>query len=154
MDASSDALDAGLLRYSDGAVVGTGGFVEADGQRLNVRHVQPITGPESWLRCRCWSGTARCSGWPTSGEVLVDPGPLIGDAVVNDGPGLLLVVQKFRGANTVDVTEGVEQAMREMQPGLPGIDGGHHDLPARHLHRAVDRQPDPGDALRRRSGRC
>ena len=42
MDAGADALDAGLLRYSDGAVVGTGGFVEADGQRLNIEHVQPI----------------------------------------------------------------------------------------------------------------
>ena len=42
MDAGADALDAGLLQYSDGAVVGTGGFVEGDGRRLNVRHVQPI----------------------------------------------------------------------------------------------------------------
>ena len=52
----------------------------------------------------------------------MDPGPLIGDAVVNDGPGLLLVVQKFRGANTVEVTKGVEEAMAEMAPGLRGIE--------------------------------
>ena len=55
------------------------------------------------------------------GEVVVDPGPLIGDAVINDGPGLMLVVQKFRGANTLEVTRGVEQAMEELEPGLPGI---------------------------------
>ena len=55
------------------------------------------------------------------GNVLVDPGPLFGDAVINDGPGLMLVVQKFRGANTMEVTRGVEQAMDELQPGLPGI---------------------------------
>ena len=30
-------------------------------------------------------------------------------------------MQKYRGANTVEVTRGVEEAMREMQPGLPGI---------------------------------
>ena len=29
MDTAADALDAGLLRYSDGAVIGTGGFVES-----------------------------------------------------------------------------------------------------------------------------
>jgi hypothetical protein len=29
---------------------------------------------------------------------------LIGDAVVNDADGLLLVVEKFPGANTLDVT--------------------------------------------------
>ena len=54
------------------------------------------------------------------GQVVIDPGPMIGDGVVDDGPGLLLVVQKYRGANTVEVTRGVEEAMREMQPGLPG----------------------------------
>ena len=122
MDASADALDAGLLRYSDGAVVGTGGFVEADGQRFNVRHVQPITGPEQLGQVPVIERDGKVLRLADMGEVLVDPGPLIGDAVVNDGQGLLLVVQKFRGANTVDVTEGVEQAMREMQPGLPGIE--------------------------------
>src|SRR4051794_7693172 len=46
MDASADALEAGLLRYSDGAVVGTGGVVGAGDERLNNPHVQPIVGPE------------------------------------------------------------------------------------------------------------
>ena len=45
MDTTADALDAGLLAYSDGAVVGTGGFVEESGRRLNIRHLLPISGP-------------------------------------------------------------------------------------------------------------
>ncbi len=122
MDASADALDAGLLKYSDGAVVGTGGFVETDGQRLNVRHVQPIVGPEQLGQVPVLERDGKVVRLSDLGTVKVDPGPLIGDAVVNDGPGLLLVVQKFRGANTVDVTRGVEEALREMQPGLPGIE--------------------------------
>jgi CzcA family heavy metal efflux pump len=40
---------------------------------------------------------------------------------VNDGPGLLLVVEKFPWANTLDVTRGVEEALEELKPGLPGI---------------------------------
>ena len=76
----------------------------------------------SWVRYRCWSATARPCGLHDLGRVVVDPGPLFGDAVVNDGEGLLLVVQKFRGANTLEVTRGVEQAMAEMAPGLPGIE--------------------------------
>lgn len=122
MDASSNALDAGLLQYSDGAVVGTGGFVEAGGQRLPIRHVQPITGPEQLSQVPVVSRDGKTLRLADMGRVLVDPGPLIGDAVVNDGPGLLLVVQKFRGANTVEVTRGVEQAMAEMAPGLGGIE--------------------------------
>ena len=47
---------------------------------------------------------------------------MIGDAVINDGPGLLLIVEKFPWANTVEVTRGAEAAMEEMMPGLPGID--------------------------------
>ena len=42
--------------------------------------------------------------------------------VVNGGPGLLLIVQKFRGANTMEVTRGVEDAIDELRTGLPGIE--------------------------------
>src|ERR671916_278464 len=122
MDAAADSVEAGLLRYSDGAVVGTGGFVESADRRLNVRHVQPITGPEQLAQVPVVERDGRVLRLGDLGTVLVDPGPLIGDAVVNDGPGLLLVVQKFRGANTLEVSRGVEQAMTEMKPGLPGIE--------------------------------
>jgi CzcA family heavy metal efflux pump len=47
---------------------------------------------------------------------------LIGDAVVNDGPGLLLVVQKFPNSNTLEVTREVEEAIDDMRPGLPGME--------------------------------
>ena len=121
MDAAADSVEAGLLRYSDGAVVGTGGFVETSGQRFNVRHVQPIFEPDHLGQVPVAERDGKVIRLGDLGNVLVDPGPLIGDGVVDDGPGLLLVVQKFRGANTVEVTRGVEEAMREMQPGLPGI---------------------------------
>ena len=65
------------------------------------------------------------------GDVVEDHQPLIGDAVINDGPGLLLVVEKCRGANTLEVTRGVEDALKDLQPGLPGVDDRHDDLPAR-----------------------
>jgi CzcA family heavy metal efflux pump len=122
MDVSADALDAGLLRYSDGAVVGTGGFIEAGGTRLNIRHVQPITGPQQLGEVPVIERDGKTLRLADFGKVVVDSGPLFGDAVVNDGEGLLLVVQKFRGANTLDVTRGVEEAMAEMAPGLRGIE--------------------------------
>ena len=55
-------------------------------------------------------------------NVVEDTWPMIGDAVINDGPGLLLIVEKFPWANTLEVTQGVEAAIDEMRPGLPGID--------------------------------
>ena len=86
----------------------------------------------------------------TSATSCEDHQPLWGEGVVNDGDGLLLIVQKFRGANTMEVTKGVEEAIDEMRPGLPGHRARHHDLPAGDVHRAVDRQPHQGAADRRR----
>ena len=41
----------------------------------------------------------RC-GSATSAHVVEDHQPLIGDAVINDGPGLMLIVEKLPWANT------------------------------------------------------
>src|SRR6266540_7233780 len=46
MEATSDALDAGLLRFSSGAVIGTGGLIDTPNQRIAVRHVLPIVRPD------------------------------------------------------------------------------------------------------------
>ena len=54
--------------------------------------------------------------------VVEDHQPLIGDGLVGDGSGLLLVIEKFPDVNTLDVTRDVEAAMAALQPGLPGIE--------------------------------
>ena len=54
-------------------------------------------------------------------DVVRGTWPLVGDAVINDGPGLMLIVEKLPWANTLDVTRGVEAALEELKPGLPGI---------------------------------
>ncbi len=121
MDAGADALDAGLLKYSDGAVVGTGGFVETAGQRYDVRLVQPIVGPEQLGTVPVLERDGKVVRLADLGQVVVDSGPIWGDAVINGGPGLMLVVQKYRGANTLEVTRGVDDALAAMAPGLQGI---------------------------------
>src|SRR3954463_12655313 len=45
MEATADAVDSGLLRFSAGSVIGTGGMVETPNQRLSVRNVLPIITP-------------------------------------------------------------------------------------------------------------
>ena len=37
-----------------------------------------------------------------------------------------MVVEKFPWANTLDVTRGVDQALDQMRPGLPGIHMDNH----------------------------
>ena len=50
-----------------------------------------------------------------------DHQPLIGDAIIDGQPGLLLVVEKLPWANSLQMTAGVEDAVRQLEPGLPGI---------------------------------
>jgi Cu/Ag efflux pump CusA len=55
-------------------------------------------------------------------ELVWGPQGMVGDAIINDGPGLMLIVEKFPWGNTLAVTRGVEAAFEEMKPGLAGVD--------------------------------
>ena len=48
--------------------------------------------------------------------------PLIGDGVINDGPGILLIVEKQPWGNTLDVSTEVERVIAAMRPGLTDVD--------------------------------
>ena len=122
---TSDTLDVGLVQFSDGSTVGTGGFLDTPNQRMPIHIVSPVVTAEDLTNVPVNDRT-KGDGTPLRlgdlGNLVVDTWPMIGDAVVNDGPGLLLIVEKFPWANTVAVTEGVEEAIDEMRPGLQGID--------------------------------
>ncbi len=71
-------------------------------------------------------------------DITVDHQPLIGDAVVEGGPGLMLVVEKFPGADTRQVDEGVRDALETLRPGLTGIRTDMEIFsPADYLHEAM-----------------
>lgn len=122
---TSDTLDVGLMQFSTGSVIGTGSFIDTPNQRIPIRLVEPIISHED-LNDIPFDGVFKADGSPVRlGDIATlveDTWPMIGDAVINDGEGLLLIVEKFPWANTVEVTYGVEAALEEMKPGLPNID--------------------------------
>jgi CzcA family heavy metal efflux pump len=124
MEVTADALDVGILYFSSGAVIGTGGFIDTPNQRLGIRAVSAIVKPEHLGKIPI-GARKKPDGTPlVLGDVAdVKEGtwPLFGDAVVNDGPGLMLVVEKYPWANTLQATHGVEEALAELKPGLPGL---------------------------------
>jgi CzcA family heavy metal efflux pump len=122
MGVTADALDAGILRFSDGAVIGTGGFIDTPNQRLGVRHVLPIATPDDLAKVTVEQRGGKALRLGDVADVVVDHQPLIGDAVINGGPGLMLIVEKLPWGNTLEVTRGVEAAIDEMRPGLPGME--------------------------------
>ena len=121
METTADSLDAGLLKFSSGAVIGTGGFLGTPNQSLAIRHVLPIVTPKD-LADVAVKGASEKVRLGDVANVVEGHQPLAGDAVVNDGPGLLLIVEKFPWGNTLDVTHGVQEALDQMRPGLSGIE--------------------------------
>ena len=124
MDVTADALDVGLLQFSEGSVIGTGGFIDTPNQRIGIRSVLPIVTPETLAQVpindrKKPDGTALTLG--DVGDVVWGTWPLFGDAVIDGGPGLMMIVEKLPWANTLDVTRGVEEAINQMRPGLPGV---------------------------------
>jgi CzcA family heavy metal efflux pump len=122
METTADAFDAGVLQFTESFLPGTGGFVEHNGQRLNIENVQPLVRPEDLGKVPVARRGGEVLRLSDVARVREDTMPLWGDAVINDGPGLMLIVQKFRGANTMEVTRGIDQAMDELRPGLPGME--------------------------------
>ena len=122
MRVTADALAAVLLQHSPGAMIGTGGFVDTPNQRIGVRHVMPILTPVDLAQVAFESPDGARLRLDDVADVVTAHPPLVGDAVVNDGEGLLLIVEKFPSANTLEVTRGVEDALEQLGPGLQGIE--------------------------------
>jgi Cu/Ag efflux pump CusA len=116
---TGNALWVSPLSYLDASTPGTGGFFDTPNQRLGIRHILPISTPEEL-------GQVIVEGTSLSladvSNVVENHQPLIGDALVDESPNLMLIVEKFPWANTVDVTEEVEAALVNLRPGLSGIE--------------------------------
>ncbi|MCB5275442.1 Cobalt-zinc-cadmium resistance protein CzcA [Arthrobacter sp. SO5] len=108
------------LSYLEASTPGTGGFFETGHQRIGVQHVLPIATPEDLgqIPIEGPNGNLLLKDVAT---VQTDHQPLIGDALLSKEAELLLVIEKFPETNTMDVTKGVDEALRSLQPGLPGV---------------------------------
>ncbi|QDU98698.1 efflux RND transporter permease subunit [Lignipirellula cremea] len=138
LQANNLTLDTVLLTVRDAVMIGAGGFVDTANQRLAIRHLPPVYSPEELGEVVI----AFRGGAPLRirdvAEVMIDHAPPIGDAIINSRPGLLLIVEKQPWANTLDVTRGVEAAMKSMEPALGAT---HYDTtifrPATFIERSI-----------------
>src|SRR5262245_8249933 len=115
-------LDDVVRSTRDAVAVAAGGFVDTPNQRLPVAHLSSVTRPQDLARVP----VAYRNGAPLElgavAEVVEGFPPPIGDAVINDGPGLLLIVEKQPTGNTLDVTRNVEAALNMLKPGLKDVE--------------------------------
>ena len=124
IETTGNALWVSPLTFLDASTPGAGGFIDTPNQRLSVQHIFPIRTPEELAQVPIAPEDTggRIVRLGDVARVVEDHQPLIGDAVVNDGPGLILVIEKFPNANTLEVTRQVEQALEALRPGLAGVE--------------------------------
>jgi CzcA family heavy metal efflux pump len=120
IETAGEALWVSPLSFLEASTPGTAGWIDTPNQRLSVRHLLPISTAEDLGKVAIVDRPDLTLSDVTS--VVEDHQPLIGDAALNDGPGFLLVIEKFPGANILEVTRGVEEALAALQPGLQGME--------------------------------
>ncbi|MFF0476971.1 efflux RND transporter permease subunit [Streptomyces sp. NPDC004284] len=139
MEATGESVDSGLLKFTTGSVIGTGGWIETPTQRLGIRHVLPVVSPADLSQVpvsTAGGGTVRLGDVARVEEAHQ---PLGGSAIVGGDPGLLLIVEKLPWGDTPEITKNVEKAIATLEPGLPGI---HFDTTVFQqqdfIHTAID----------------
>jgi CzcA family heavy metal efflux pump len=114
----------------EGTAVAAGGYLETPQQRLAIAHFPAVSTPADLRQIIVRPGAAGGGAPGTSGnalrigdvaEVVEGFPPPIGDAVINRGDGLMLIVEKQPDGNTLQVTRDVEAAMAALKPGLPDV---------------------------------
>jgi Cu/Ag efflux pump CusA len=122
LKANRVSIDEVAKAAGDAVAIRAGGFVDSPNQRFAVSQRPDVRTAEELAR----APVALRNGAPILlGDVAhVTEGnpPPIGDAIINDGPGLLLIVEKHPWGNTLEVTKGVEDVLAAMKPALPGVD--------------------------------
>jgi Cu/Ag efflux pump CusA len=129
IETAGNAVWVSPLSFLEASTPGTGGFIDTPNQRLGIQHMLPIKTADDLAQVPLSTDDI---GGENPGDQLLrigdvatvveDHQPLIGDNISSDGDGdLLVVIEKFPDANTLEVTQGVEAALAALAPGLTGI---------------------------------
>ena len=118
IESTGDSLWISPLSFLESSILSTGGWIDTPNQRLGIQHVQPITRASDLAMISLNDSPLLLGDVAT---VVEGHPPLIGDAIINDGPGILLVIEKFPNAGANAVIAGLERALSELSHGMPGI---------------------------------
>ncbi len=119
---SANALWVSPLTFVEASTPGLGGFIDTANQRIEIQHNQPIKTAQDLAKVTIEDAEDRGVLLGDVAQIVEDHQLLIGDAVVEDSPSLMLVVERFPGASVSEVTRNVEAALGELQPGLPDVE--------------------------------
>lgn len=115
-------LDDIIRVTRDATMPAAGGFLETPNQRLPITHAAAVKNAEDLKMTPVGFRNGSALALGSVAEITEGHQAPIGDAVVNDRPGLLLVVEKQLGANTLEVTHNVERVIDQLRPGLRDLE--------------------------------
>jgi len=147
MEATANSLDVGILPYAEGHQIGTGGWLQTPNQRIPVHNVLPFIAKSDQVTpdlmanvvVRAQDGNGGPLLLKDVADVVIDHQPMVGDGIVNDASGLLLIVEKFPWGNTLQVTKEVEAALDVLRAGLPDVEIDHEIFrPATFIEMSID----------------
>lgn len=128
------AYGVGLLDVVRAAGAGSGvrggGFIDTPGQRIVVESRGEAGSAEDLGRALLADGSGTLVRPEDLADVREAAAPAFGDALVQGEPGVLLAVSSQFGANTLDVTRGLEAALADLAPALTAA--GVRVYPALH----------------------
>lgn len=135
---SGITVDQVTRAAADASALDSGGFIDTPNQRLAVRYQGQTVDTQHLSEAIVDYRNGTPLKIADIAQVKVGAPPMIGNAIINGSEGLLLIVEKQLGANTLDVTRRVEAALAEMAPALQGM---HVDSnifrPATFIERAI-----------------
>jgi len=110
------------LSYLEGSTPGTGGFIEDQNQRLDIRPILPFGTPATLAQVPITGVTGgKQVLLGQIADIVQGHQPLIGDGLIRGRPGLVLVIEKLPGASVTGVTAGIDQALAQLRPALTGV---------------------------------
>ena len=107
---------------AEATALASGGFWDTPNQRIALRQMINVRTPQELADAVVDYRSGAPLRLGEVADVVEGYPPPIGDAVINDEPGLLLIVEKQPWGNTLAVTRNVEAALDDLRPGLAGVD--------------------------------
>lgn len=122
LDASAVSADEAVRAIQGATATLPGGYLDGPLQRFPVQHVATalsVAALEELPVATRGGGVVRVRDVADVADSFPPP---IGDAVVNDRPGLLLILEKQPWGNTLEITQRVDDVLEKLKPSMPGVE--------------------------------
>lgn len=118
---TGNSLWVSPLSFLEASTPGRGGFIDLPQQRVNVQHVSPITDTAALGRVAVENAPPGVTLADVA-TIVEAPPTIVGDGIVDEESGLVLVVEKQPGSSTAEVSRGIDEALTTLSTGLPGVE--------------------------------